>query len=123
MLRHKNLTPEKAAAKFIAFAEEEGKCKLSGNTARCEQLKRQMDALLLEMREDRLLTVTALKRIMLSSSRRARSLGAIEALRRHVLVDMALHTLEETARANDVLGLASQRALKVWSGELHWQTL
>mgnify|MGYP004706820877 FL=1 len=116
-------TPDIIAAKFIALAEEEGQCKLCGDYKKGNMLVKEINKIVCVMQNEPEIAPAALQKIFESTSRRARGLGAVSALRMNLLTDEAVQILEETSKSDDILGFGSEMALKIWRGEIPGETL
>lgn len=116
-------SPDAIAAKFVTFAEEEGECKLRGDYKRGNLLVKKMNKLVFSIQNEPEVASAVFRKAFSSTSRRARSLGAVSALRMNLLTDKAVQILEETSKAGDILGFGSEMALKIWRGEISGETL
>ena len=116
-------SPDAIAANFVTLAEEEGECKLRGDYKRGNLLVKKINRLVSSIQNEPEMASSVLQKVFSSTSRRARSLGAVSALRMNLLTDKAVQILEEASKANDILGFGSEMALKIWRGEISGETL
>lgn len=118
-----NLTPEELALKYIETATAEGLSKLSGDYNKGNILAKRLHEIFLVLQSDPVIAVRVLDIVLQSNSLRARSLGAVDALRLNILVTEAVSVLEEASESPDIFGLGSKMALKIWRGEVPGRTL
>ena len=116
-------TPDEIATRFIALAEEEGQCKLCGDYKRGNLLVKKMNQLVRSMQNEPETAAAVFQKAFSSTSRHARGLAAVRALRMKLLTDEAVQVLEETSKADDILGFGSEMALKLWRGEIPGEIL
>lgn len=111
------------ANEYIKFAAMEGESKLSGNYRIGNFASKQLEGIINLAREDPVILCNIIKKILSSESRRAQSLGAVDALRLNIFVEEAIHILEEDSLQHDILGFGSEMALRIWRGEIPGKTL
>lgn len=111
------------ANEYIKFATMEGKSKLSGDYRTGNFASKQLENIINLVREDPVIQCNVIRKILSSESRRAQSLGAVDALRLNIFVEEAIHILEEDSLQHDILGFGSEMALRIWRGEIPGKTL
>lgn len=117
------IAPRELAFKYIALATAEGTSKLSGDYKKGNMLAKKLYKIFLILQSNPTVATQVLGIVLKSDSLRARSLGAVDALRLNVLVNDAVSVLEEASKSSDIFGFGSEMALKIWRGEVSGRML